>query len=223
MPPSSAIVTIADNEPEVSIAATDPDAAEEGADPGAFTVTRTGETSGALVVAYTVSGDATAGSDYTALSGSVTIPAGSSSAEIPILSLEDGLPESSETIILTLGSGAYEISSPSTDTVTLLDNDIPGVTVAPLEPVKALGSVIQAGNPPESWTTSYDPFNTLYHDSRTQFVILASELASAGLIPTEPITSIQLHCWSVHGRPNLRNFRVRLKHTSNTTSTSTVS
>ena len=43
---------------------------------GQYTVTRTGATTAALTVGYTVSGTATAGSDYPALSGSVTIPAG---------------------------------------------------------------------------------------------------------------------------------------------------
>ena len=79
--PSSDTVTIVDNDPVVvTIVATDPTASETGPNTGTFTVTRTGPTGSALTVDCTVAGTATAGSDYVALSGSVTIPAGSASA-----------------------------------------------------------------------------------------------------------------------------------------------
>src|SRR4030042_1265260 len=58
----------------VTIAATDNTATEAGPTTGTFTVTRTGSTTGALTVYYTVSGTATSGSDYSALSSSVSIP-----------------------------------------------------------------------------------------------------------------------------------------------------
>ena len=54
----------------------DATATEAGPTTGQFTVTRTGATTAALTVNYAVAGTATAGSDYTALAGSVTIPAG---------------------------------------------------------------------------------------------------------------------------------------------------
>ena len=47
---------------------------------GAFTVTRTGDTSAPLTVHYTVAGTAVAGTDYVSLPGAVTIEAGSSTA-----------------------------------------------------------------------------------------------------------------------------------------------
>src|SRR5260370_37628556 len=52
------------------------DAAEPGTN-GKFRVTQSAVSSTDTVVSYTVSGTATAGSDYTALSGTVTIAAGS--------------------------------------------------------------------------------------------------------------------------------------------------
>src|SRR5205814_612902 len=67
--PASATVTISDNEtPVVSIVATDAIAAEPTTDKGTFTVSRIGSTLSSLTVFYSVSGTATAGSDYTALS-----------------------------------------------------------------------------------------------------------------------------------------------------------
>ncbi len=56
-----------------------------GGQSGAFTFTRTGSTTGSFTVNYTVSGSAQNGVDYTgALTGSATIPDGSSSVIIPI-------------------------------------------------------------------------------------------------------------------------------------------
>jgi len=54
------------------------------------------------VITYTLSGTATAGKDYTAPSGTVTIPAGETSATVSIAILDDELSEGAETIILTL-------------------------------------------------------------------------------------------------------------------------
>ena len=53
-------------------------------------------------MSYSVSGTATAGSDFTALSGSVTIPAGDTSATVTVSILEDVLIEGDETLVLTL-------------------------------------------------------------------------------------------------------------------------
>ena len=76
---NSATVTIADNEPIVTVAATD-NSAKEGVDNGVFTMTRT-TTSGALTVNYTITGTATNGTDYSTIAGSATIPNGSSTVQ----------------------------------------------------------------------------------------------------------------------------------------------
>jgi hypothetical protein len=125
--PDSDTVTIADDEigpPEVTIVATDPNAAEAALDPGVFTVTRTGATSGDLVVNYTLGGTATEGSDFDTLPGSVTISIGQSIAFITITPKEDALDDPDETVIVTLSAAAaYTVGSPSNDTVTIADND----------------------------------------------------------------------------------------------------
>ena len=66
--------------PTVTLSATDPNAAEEGQDTGTFTVSRN-QTSGNLVVYYSVGGTAAAGDYEETLSGSVTIPDGQASAK----------------------------------------------------------------------------------------------------------------------------------------------
>ncbi len=117
--------------PTVTISATDPAASEAGPDPGTFTVTRTGSTAADLVVSYTVGGTATNGSDYTTLSNSVTIAAGSLLAPITITPIDDLGVEGDETVIITLAPNpaAYTIGTPASDTVTIADNDAPAPTV----------------------------------------------------------------------------------------------
>ena len=78
-------ITIADNDALVSVTASDRDASEEGSNPGSVTVSRLGPTITDLVVFYAMSGTATNGADYAALSGSVTIAAGSATAAVIIV------------------------------------------------------------------------------------------------------------------------------------------
>jgi hypothetical protein len=112
--------------PVVSVTASDASASEAGSNPGAFTVSRTGSTAQALGVAYSVGGAATPNGDYTALSGTVTIPAGASSATIAINVVNDTIQEPGETVILTISANAaYAVGSPSGATVTIADDDAP--------------------------------------------------------------------------------------------------
>src|SRR4030042_5593702 len=115
--PSSATVTITSDDvapSTVTIAATDNTATENPLTTGYLTVSRTGSTSGALTVYYSVGGTATSGSDYNSLSGSVTIASGSSTGTITVTPINDTVVESDETVILTLSSNAaYSVGSPS--------------------------------------------------------------------------------------------------------------
>jgi hypothetical protein len=130
--------------PAVTIAATTPTVAESGPGTGQFTVTRTGPTTAALVVGYTVAGAATPGSDYTALAGTVTIPAGASTAPIPVVPVGDTEVEGPETVVVTLASGAgYVVGSPGSATVTIVDDDsaLPDLVVTAVSnppPVKVI-------------------------------------------------------------------------------------
>lgn len=108
--------------PTVQITATDARASEAGGNPGSFTFTRDGLATDSLTVGYTVTGTATGGSDYTALSGTVTIPAGASSIPLSVTPLADNLHETSETVIVTLSSGsAYAVGSAATASVGIAD------------------------------------------------------------------------------------------------------
>jgi serralysin len=121
--PNSATVTIADNDAVVTITALVPNASEAGRK-GYFKVSRTGPTASALAVKYTVGGTATNGTDYNSLSGTVTIPAGKSSANIGVIPVDDTVHEGTETVIATLSADPkYAVGSPDSATVNIADND----------------------------------------------------------------------------------------------------
>jgi len=124
---ATATVRIADNDlPMVRVSATDPLANEAG-DTGTFLVTRTGCTNGALTINFTVTGTATAGADYPALSGLVTIPAGTNSQSVVVTPSADALTEADETVGVTLAAGTgYNVNaSNSTATVTIRNDGAP--------------------------------------------------------------------------------------------------
>jgi hypothetical protein len=129
--PSSATVSIVDNDPTmVSITASDASASETAsgaaADTGEFTVTRTGDTSVALTVDYSVGGTAGSGTDYTALPVFVTIPVDASTATLVVTPIDDLTDELApdETVIVTLTSAAgYTVGASGSATVNIADND----------------------------------------------------------------------------------------------------
>jgi serine protease len=109
----------------ISIAASDASASEAGAQTGAFTLTRTGSTAAALQVTLAMTGTATAGPDYQAISTGVTIPAGSSTAVVTVTPMDDTVFDPDETVIATIqASSTLEIGT-SSATVTITDNDSP--------------------------------------------------------------------------------------------------
>jgi hypothetical protein len=115
-----------------------------GTNTATFVVRRSGGTNESLTVAYEISGTASNGADYLALSGVVTIPAGSRAAEISIVPVDDALREHTETIRLGLrvaSSSApdshdalrtYTIGWPARASVILVDNDQPRPGTGPL-------------------------------------------------------------------------------------------
>ncbi len=114
----------------VSVQATDASGAEP-SDSATFTVSRTGSTLAAVAVSYTVSGSATAGSDYSALSGTVTIPAGSATAAVTVLPIDDSAVEGTETVVLGLSAGAGYSVDPGQPgaVVSIADNEKPYLTI----------------------------------------------------------------------------------------------
>ena len=140
-----ATVNILDNDgATVSIAATT-DANETSSVPGLFTLTQTTTSESATVVSYSVAGTATdSGTDYTTLSGTVTIPANATSATIDVTGIvDDTIVEGTETVIVTLtGTDDVLIGVDATPaTVNILDNDSAAVSIAATTDANEAGSV----------------------------------------------------------------------------------
>ncbi|MBE9098364.1 Ig-like domain-containing protein [Vacuolonema iberomarrocanum] len=119
--------------PQVSILATDAEAAEAGTDSGTFTITRTDDTTDALTVTYTVvmTSTATSGSDYDLLTGTVEIPAGVASTPVTLTPINDNRVEGTETVTVELTATAdYELDNASSATITIADDDIAGFSLS---------------------------------------------------------------------------------------------
>ncbi len=107
--------------------------------PGSFTVTRSGPTTNSLTVSYTTSGTAISGTDYAGLSGSVTIPAGSRTANIYVTPEDDSDTDdnqASETLDVALQRqvGGYALGTPQSAEMTIREEPLPTVTIAATAP-----------------------------------------------------------------------------------------
>ncbi len=112
-------VLILDNEPRVSIEATDPFAYETGKT-AQFTVRRYGTTVGALVVPITVSGTATSGVDYVALPATVTIPNGATSATLTLTPINNAAVEPVETVVISLAASSNAVAGSQTSATAFI-------------------------------------------------------------------------------------------------------
>ena len=142
--------TVATDLPQVSLVADVPTATESSASAGEFTLTRTvasvADLAYTLTAQYTVdtASTAAAGTDYTALTGSVTFAAGSATATIQVNPLDAGKVGGSVALALDLSpSDCYVIDTDNpTATVTINDDDLPTVTVSASE-----ASATESGTP----------------------------------------------------------------------------
>ncbi len=126
--PNPATLTIVDNDaPGVLQFSTANFRRGENGGTATVTVTRTVGTGGAVSVQYATSdGTATAGSDYTATSGTLNFAAGQASATFTVAIADDTVLEGGETVNLTLtnATGGATLGTPATAILTVLDNDL---------------------------------------------------------------------------------------------------
>jgi len=142
--PTTATVTIEDNSPpKVTIKAEETSISEGATSPGKFTVTRTGPKTSDLTVKYGTAGTAKVNVDYQPIAGypSLVIPTGSSSASIEVTPIDDKLYRGDKTLIAILKSSAdYDLGSPDNATMTILENDLPTVSITVTDATAALPS-----------------------------------------------------------------------------------
>lgn len=154
---ASVVVTDSDLDPVmpaipiVSVSATDPTAGEP-ASYGAFTVTRTGSTSGSLTAELSFGGSARLDVDYGASSLFVTFDSGVKRVIVPIDVLNDFQIEGPETVTLAVEPPAGALAGPYLPIVTIADDE-PGTgldglyTVPPCRLVDTRGPAGPGGAP----------------------------------------------------------------------------
>lgn len=179
---SSATMTILPTTGTVSVAKT-ADGTEGGSD-GAFTVTlvRFSGHDEAVNVGYTIAGSSTAsaGSDYTTLSGSVVIAANATTATIPVLVTNDTLAEDDETVSITLSSGStYQLAGTASATATIQDDE-------PTISVSASTNATEGGTA-GTFTFSYPaPARTIAYN--VTFVLSGTAVSPTDYTTTTPTT-----------------------------------
>jgi hypothetical protein len=130
---ATATATITDDDAATATIAATANAAEP-ATAGTFTVTLSAASSTDTTLTYTVGGSALAGTDYVALSGTITIFAGATTGTINVAVIDDALVEGPENVTVTLtgvaaGDPQISIGAPATAAIDIGDDDS-GPTIA---------------------------------------------------------------------------------------------
>jgi hypothetical protein len=121
--------TIVDDEPRVNIHDVAKNEGNTGTTPFVFTVSLSAAYDIPVTIDFaTANGSATAGSDYQATSGTLTIPAGQTTGTITVLVYGDRLPEPNETFFVTPSNLNYGVIANSWATGTIL-NDEPRISI----------------------------------------------------------------------------------------------
>jgi hypothetical protein len=139
-----------DAKPTIALIGTTLSGAEQGQAPIVFTITRGANLTGPLSVSLGWSGTAAWGTDYivaasngatlTGNGSTLLLPGGVGSVTLTVTPAEDTLIENAETVVLTVGtSSAYTISSGTSQTGTIADNDRPTVNVGNLAKLEGNG------------------------------------------------------------------------------------
>jgi hypothetical protein len=129
--PNAATGTINNDDTSVTLAVSPSSVTEDGTTNLVYTFTRSGVTTNALTVNYTVGGTATNGTDYTSIPTSVTFAANSATATVIVDPTADTTVESDETVILTLATGTgYTVGTPNAATGTITNVTLPSITLA---------------------------------------------------------------------------------------------
>ena len=110
--------------PSITVSASIASADKSGSKPGEFTFTRGGDTTSAVNVVYSLGGSAVNGFTYAPLLGTITLPAGATSAKLAVTPNPALLATGVQTAVLTVltAGTAYTIGDANTATVSIADS-----------------------------------------------------------------------------------------------------
>ncbi|MXW15264.1 MAG: hypothetical protein F4Z76_10175, partial [Rhodothermaceae bacterium] len=195
--PIAHTLVIKDNDtPEVNFVSSS-SSVEEGIGTQNVRVTLTSAPASDLTLSYTLSGTADEDVDYTIInSGTIIMPAKTSSVDIPVVITNDTEGELVETVILTLmPATGYTVGSQKEHTLTIKDNDTPAAHFASATGRVKEGdgphtvSVDISPSPASDFTLSYTLGGTADEDS--DYTITGSVLVSANAtLVNIPVTII---------------------------------
>ncbi|MFN7350175.1 MAG: beta strand repeat-containing protein [Dolichospermum sp.] len=190
------------NLPSITLAVSPESVTEDGTNNLVYTFTRTGATTTALTVNYTIGGTATNGSDYASLPTSIAFAAGLATATVIVDPTADTTVESNETVALTLASGTgYTIGTTTAVTGTINNDDffqlsINNVTVVEGQDSNATLTVTVNNPNPQQISVNYAtaPVNAtanVDYTSKTGTLIIPANISTANI--TIPILNDHLN------------------------------
>jgi len=119
-----------DDSANITLAVAPASVLENGTPNLVYTFTRTGPTTSALTVNYSIGGTATNGTDYATVGTSVIFAAGSTTATVTVNPTADTIIEDNETVALTLATGTgYTIGTTTAVTGTIANDDFPRISI----------------------------------------------------------------------------------------------
>nr|MCE2718532.1 VWA domain-containing protein [Anabaena sp. 49628_E55] len=194
--------TINNDDTTVTLAVSPGSVTEDGTSNLVYTFTRTGVTTNALTVNYTIGGTATNGSDYASLPTSIAFAAGLATATVIVDPTADTTVESNETVALTLASGTgYTIGTTTAVTGTINNDDffqlsINNVTVVEGQDSNATLTVTVNNPNPQQISVNYAtaPVNAtanVDYTSKTGTLIIPANISTANI--TIPILNDHLN------------------------------
>ena len=223
--------TITDDDPTPSLSIDDASIAEGNAGTTmlSFPVTLSAPSGRAVSVMYaTTAGTATAGTDYTTATGTLTIPAGAATGTINVMVTGDVVAESDEAFTITLAAPVNAtITAPPTATGTILNDDgaLPALTINDVTIAEGNAgttsltftvtlSAAAAANVTVAFATSNNTATDGPGVGGTDYVPTAGTLTFAPGVLTRPIT-VQV-IGDINDEAN-ENFRVNLSGATNAT------
>lgn len=163
---------------ELSVSATDASASEVGTDLGTWTITRIGNTTGAVSVNFTLSGTATINSDYNAApSTPINFAAGETSKVITLTPIDDVVgSEGDELATLTLTSGTGYAIGTASGSISIYDDEGYDLNVL------VIGSTRDSS---EQFGGTSKPFSPIAIGTQLRSILAGSGLGSVNVVVTD--------------------------------------